>query len=118
MALSLVRATLEPRGWQVHTCDGGVGAADLVRRVQPSVVLVDLLMPLVDGFEVIDELGRLPGEDQPPVVVLTAKTLTPADRRRLEGRIAFVTEKGGLDLEDLARRLTALAVRSGSAEPA
>ncbi len=63
-------------------------------------------MPLVDGFEVIDELGRLPGEDHPPVVVLTAKTLTPADRRRLEGRIAFVTEKGGLDLEDLARRLT------------
>jgi signal transduction histidine kinase/DNA-binding response OmpR family regulator len=118
MALSLVRATLEPRGWLVHTCDGGVGAADMVREVRPSVVLVDLMMPLVDGFQVIDDLSRLPGGEHPPVVVLTAKALTPTDRRRLEGRIAWVSEKGGLDLEDLARRLAALAARSGSGGPA
>ncbi len=110
-ALALVRATLEPRGWVVHTCDGGVGAATVVRSVSPSVVLVDLLMPEVDGFAVIDELGGLPAHLRPPIVVLTAKSLTPADRLRLQGRIAFVAEKAALDLAELAQRLAEVAAR-------
>ncbi len=56
LALKLVRSTLEPLGWEVHTCAGGQQAADVVRAVSPSVVVMDLLMPQVDGFAVIDEL--------------------------------------------------------------
>jgi len=63
----------------------------------------------VDGFAVIDEL-RADGTDSgPPIVVLTAKSLTSEDLRRLEGRIAFVAEKAGLDLASLARRLAQIA---------
>ena len=109
LALKLVRSTLEPLRWTVHTCSGGLNAADVVRTVNPSVVIMDLLMPEVDGFAVIDEL-RADGTDSgPPIVVLTAKSLTSEDLRRLEGRIAFVAEKAGLDLASLARRLAQIA---------
>ena len=104
-----MRSTLEPLGWEVHTCAGGQQAADLVRAVSPSVVVMDLLMPQVDGFAVIDELRPERDSDGPPIVVLTAKSLTPQDRSRLEGRIAFVAEKAGIDLPVLARRLAAVA---------
>ncbi|WP_330474576.1 response regulator [Terrabacter sp. C0L_2] len=109
LALKLVRSTLEPLGWEVHTCAGGQRAADVVRAVAPSVVVMDLLMPQVDGFAVIDELRPDHDSDGPPIVVLTAKTLTAQDRSRLEGRIAFVAEKAGIDLPGLARRLAAVA---------
>jgi signal transduction histidine kinase/CheY-like chemotaxis protein len=109
LALKLVRSTLEPLGWTVHTCSGGLDAADLVRAVGPSVVIMDLLMPDVDGFAVIDELRPDSTSSGPPIVVLTAKSLTPGDRARLEGRIAFVVEKAGIDLASLARRLAEVA---------
>ncbi|MFM6847624.1 MAG: GAF domain-containing protein [Terrabacter sp.] len=109
LALKLVRSTLEPLGWTVHTCTGGQQAADVVRAVSPSVVVMDLLMPQVDGFAVIDELRPERDSEGPPIVVLTAKSLTPQDRSRLEGRIAFVAEKSGLDLPRLARRLATVA---------
>ncbi len=109
LALKLVRSTLEPLGWEVHTCPGGQQAADLVRAVAPSVVVMDLLMPQVDGFAVIDELRPDRESDGPPIVVLTAKSLTAQDRSRLEGRIAFVAAKSGIDLPGLARRLATVA---------
>src|SRR4051812_4809418 len=109
LALKLVRGTLEPLGWEVHTCAGGQQAADLVRAVAPSVVVIDLLMPQVDGFAVIDELRPDRDSDGPPIVVLTAKSLTAQDRSRLEGRICFVAEKAGIDLPGLARRLATVA---------
>jgi CheY-like chemotaxis protein len=118
LALKLVRSTLEPLGWEVHTCAGGQQAADVVRAVAPSVVVMDLLMPQVDGFAVIDELRPERDSDGPPIVVLTAKSLTPQDRSRLEGRIAFVAEKAGLDLAGLARRLAAVAAAHVAGEEA
>ena len=115
-ALELVRATLEPRGWTVTTCTGGVEALSVIREVNPSIVLVDLLMPEVDGFEVVDALRADPRTAAIPVVVLTAKSLTATDRQRLQGRIEFVASKGELDLSWLAARLTQVAVGGGTRE--
>ena len=108
-ALELVRATLEPRGWTVTTCTGGAEAMAVIREVNPSIVLVDLLMPDVDGFEVVDSMRADPRTAATPVVVLTAKSLTAQDRERLQGRIEFVASKGELDLSWLAARLTQVA---------
>ena len=113
-ALELVRATLEPHGWEVHTCTDSEMAVGLVRALAPSVVVVDLLMPEPDGFAVIDLLRADQASAQVPIVVLTAASLDAADRRRLNGRIAFVAQKAGLDLTALADRLALLAREPGA----
>ncbi len=118
VALELVRATLEPHGWTVTTTDRGADALDVVRAASPSVVLVDLLMPGVDGFAVVDMLRADPAHAATPVVVLTSKTLTTTDRERLRGRIEFVASKGALELDWLAGRLSRVATagRRGGGE--
>lgn len=108
-ALELVQVTLEPLGWDVRTCAHGAEAHAVVRSESPAVVLVDLLMPDTDGFAVIDALHHDPNTQGIPIVVLTAKTLTAADRRRLKGRVEFVASKSRLDLIQLSTRLAGLA---------
>ena len=95
------------------TCTGGAEALSVIRAVNPSIVLVDLLMPDVDGFEVVDAMRADPRTAATPVVVLTAKSLTAQDRQRLQGRIEFVASKGELDLSWLAARLTQVAAGGG-----
>lgn len=118
-ALELVRLSLEPAGWTVHTCTRVDVALELIRTHEPAVVLVDLLMPDTDGFEVVDLLRNDPRTASVPVVVLTAKTLTVSERRLLDGRIEFVLSKSTVDLGVLAERLaqvTAAPVRAHGKE--
>ena len=113
-ALELARLALDPAGWTLLTCTEAEQVFDLVRESRPSVVLVDLLMPEMDGFEVIDRLRSDPVSASVPIVVLTSKTLTPAERRTLEGRIEFVTSKNAVDLGLLATRLSEVTVPRGT----
>jgi signal transduction histidine kinase/DNA-binding response OmpR family regulator len=108
-ALRLVRVTLEPLGWDVHTCDQGTEAHAMARTIRPQVLLVDLLMPDTDGFDVVEQVHADPDTSDIPIVVLTAKSLTAEDRRRLQGRVEFVAAKGRLDLVQLSARLADLA---------
>jgi signal transduction histidine kinase/CheY-like chemotaxis protein len=109
-ALELVRQALQPAGWTVHASQRVEEALALVRTHRPSVVLVDLLMPETDGFAMVDLLRSDPQTATVPVVVLTTKTLTAADRRLLEGRIEFVASKSAVDLGQLAQRLAGIPV--------
>ena len=68
--LDLVRYHLEREGYQVVGCRDGKSALDLVDREKPDLVVLDLLMPGVDGFEVCRRLRR---ESSIPIVMLTAK---------------------------------------------
>jgi signal transduction histidine kinase/DNA-binding response OmpR family regulator len=117
LALELVEAVLEPRGWTVlRASDGPTGTA-LARSRRPSVVLLDLLMPGMDGFAVVGALRSESVTKDIPIVVFTAKTLTSADKDRLRGRISFVAQKSEFDpavLVDLVSRATGARVASGS----
>ena len=108
-ALELARLALEPSGWTVHVCQRAEEVFRLVRETQPAVVLVDLLMPEMDGFEVIDRLRADAQTADVPIVVITARTLTADDRSLLEGRIEFVTSKNAVELKLLAGRLAEIA---------
>ncbi|KRE42467.1 response regulator [Knoellia sp. Soil729] len=109
-AIELARLALEPAGWTLRTCTQADEVFRLVRESRPSVVLVDLLMPDMDGFEVVDRLRSDPVTASVPIVVLTSKTLTASDRRMLEGRIEFVTSKNAMDLGLLASRLSEVSM--------
>jgi CheY-like chemotaxis protein len=117
MALELVRVTLEPQGWDVKVCSRGADAVELISSTLPSVVLVDLLMPEIDGFAVVEALATRPETADIPIVVLTSMSLRAEDRQRLEGRIAFVASKSSLDLDVLAQRLVRVSRPSSAVGP-
>jgi CheY-like chemotaxis protein len=117
LALELVTAVLEPRGWTVLSAGDGETGTAMARSHQPSVVLLDLLMPGMDGFAVAEALRSDGATRAIPIVVLTSKTLTPADRDRLRGRISYVAQKNEFDpavLVGLVTRATGATVVAGS----
>ena len=73
-------------------------------------------MPEVDGFAVIERLHSSPETARIPIVVLTAKTMTDADRERLRGQIAYIAAKGGVDGPSLVRMVRGLAASEDSEE--
>ena len=102
LAIELVRASLEPEGWTVLGAATGQEGLALVRERQPSAVLLDLLMPGMDGFEVLEALRADPETKSVPVVILTSKSMTPQDKERLQGRTTYVARKMEFDLSGLA----------------
>jgi CheY-like chemotaxis protein len=89
LALELVRANLETEGWTVLGAANGQEGLALIRERQPSAVLLDLLMPGMDGFEVVEALRADPDMKSIPVVILTSKSMTRQDKERLQGRITM-----------------------------
>jgi len=99
--LNLVEAALAPAGYVVLRAGGGEEGVNLVQRELPGLVLLDLLMPEVDGFAVIERLRADPATADIPIVVLTAKDMTAADRARLAGQISHLAQKGACGRAEL-----------------
>ena len=90
----IIRTTLEKDGWNVDTAENGRVALEHIAVALPGLVLLDLMMPEMDGLTFLEEFRRLPHARAVPVVVLTAKDLTSEDRRRLSGYVERVVGKG------------------------
>jgi len=80
-------------------------ALDKLVEQTPSLILLDLMMPVMDGFEFVMEMHKLDSSPAIPIVVVTAKDITEEDRRRLNGDVVGLIEKGGLDRESLLAQL-------------
>jgi len=105
----LVRRLLERDGWTVDVAANGEDAMRQIRNRRPALVVLDLMMPVMDGFTFSDQLRAEPGCADIPVVVLTSKSLTPDDHKRLNGHVADILTKGAYqrgDLLQLVRKLT------------
>ena len=90
----LLRSILTKDGWNIQTAENGRVALEKVRSTRPGLVLLDLMMPEMDGFAFIEEFRKLPAAGDVPIVVLTAKDLTGEDRRRLNGHVKRIMAKG------------------------
>jgi signal transduction histidine kinase/CheY-like chemotaxis protein len=95
--LDLVEAVLAPEGYTVVRAASGEEGVRLVRHEHPLVVLLDLRMPDMDGFEVAERLRADPETADVPIIVLTHMEMTRADRDRLAGRVNHLAQKGHLD---------------------
>lgn len=105
---ALLRRVLDNEASSVaEAADGQAGLAWLQANPAPDLILLDLMMPIMDGFEFIDALRQQPQYAHLPVVVLTAKTLTPEDHQRLAQRVDHVIERDGQDEETIIARLHA-----------
>jgi len=90
----LLRRTLEPEGYTIVEAENGRAALDRLREITPSVILLDLMMPEMDGFEFVTEFRRHEGWRAIPIVVITARDLSREDRERLNGYVEKILQKG------------------------
>lgn len=106
-ARGLLKSQLNRLGWTIHEAAGGAEALEKCAAVRPGVVVLDLMMPNVDGFEFLSLLRATPEGKDTPVLVVTAMDLDPAQRRRLKQQAAAVVSKGSLRGNDLIAQILA-----------
>lgn len=90
----LLEGTLKKDGWQVLTANNGRLALDRIAGATPGLILLDLMMPEMDGFTFLDELRRRPEGRGIPVIVQTAKDLNAEERHKLSQSVEKVLRKG------------------------
>jgi len=104
----MLRRTLEKEGWRVvEAANGKAGLAELDGEL-PVLILLDLMMPEMDGFEFMEALRRRQEPPQVPVIVITAKDLTEEDRRRLNGGVERILQKGATSQQEVVELVRAL----------
>ncbi len=108
---AVVVRSLEGAGWRVREAANGQEGLDRIGEETPDVILLDLMMPVMDGFEFLDELRARKDSLGIPVVVLTAKELTPEDKTRLGGSVHRVLSKGAYERDALLEEIEKLVSR-------
>jgi signal transduction histidine kinase/CheY-like chemotaxis protein/CHASE3 domain sensor protein len=101
---------LERENWRVEEAVNGKQALEQVAKSQPGLILLDLMMPEMDGFQFVEELRKREEWRAIPVVVVTAMDLSNDDRVRLNGQVERIVQKGAYSFQELAtqvRQLTA-----------
>jgi len=93
MAIELLSAVLQPEGFVVLTATGGEAGAIIAQQERPDLIVLDLLMPEVDGFTVLERLRADPSTASIPIIVLTSKAMSADDRARLSGRVSHLASK-------------------------
>jgi CheY-like chemotaxis protein len=104
----LMRRQLHKAGWEVAEAENGQMALARLAKMQPTVILMDLMMPEMDGFLLLNELRQTDTWRSIPVIVVTAKELTPDDRQRLDSAVAAILHKGEGTCETLLQQLRQL----------
>jgi signal transduction histidine kinase/CheY-like chemotaxis protein len=97
----LLQRNLEKDGWSVALAENGRVALDQLTEVRPALILLDLMMPEMDGFEFMEALRQRPDGRDIPVVVITARQLSDDDRRRLNGQVVKIIQKGQTTAEEV-----------------
>jgi signal transduction histidine kinase/DNA-binding response OmpR family regulator len=102
---------LEPAGFKVVPASGGRQAIELAKSTKPDLVVLDLMMPDVTGYDVVEALRADESTRETPIMVLTASNLSEADKRVLSGRVSDILESrgslGASDIVGLLRRMVA-----------
>ncbi len=103
----LVQRTLQSHGCTVVEAGNGQEALDQLQTITPHVILLDLMMPEMNGFEFAEELRRHEEWRGIPVVVMTARELSSSDRERLSGKVQTVLQKGAYSRQELLQQVLA-----------
>ena len=105
----LIRRILQSQGnYKLVEANNGKEAIQLIHREHPNLILLDLMMPDMDGFSVMEALQSSPETSEIPIIVITAKELTPAENKRLNGHIQSLMQKGDFMGDDLLDEIKTL----------
>jgi CheY-like chemotaxis protein len=91
--------------WSVASAENGLAALECITQRKPSLILLDLRMPVMNGFEMVAELHKHEDWRKIPVVVVSAKELTTDDRERLQGHVQKILQKGDFSRDELMREV-------------
>jgi GAF domain-containing protein/CheY-like chemotaxis protein len=108
----LLRRILEAEGYAVIEAENGLTALARLGERTPGAILLDLMMPQMDGFEFLSALHERATWRQIPVVIVTAKDLTVEEHERLSGSVVRILQKGAYGKEDLLAEVRALLAAS------
>jgi CheY-like chemotaxis protein len=103
-----VQRSLEREGWQVTQAENGQIALTHLAQSRPDIIVLDLMMPEMDGFEFLAALRERPEWHDIPVLVVTARDLTAEDRSRLTGGVKRIILKGTSARDELLREVARL----------
>ncbi len=98
-------------GWTVSEAENGQAGLKVVSQEPPALIVLDLMMPEMDGFEFTSELRKNPAWRTIPIIVLTSKDLSVQERQWLNGRVERVIEKGAANRDELLNELRTLVAR-------
>jgi len=108
----MLHRRLEKEGWKVIDAENGRVALERMTERQPDLILLDLMMPEMDGFQFLDEIHKREDWRPIPIIVVTAKELTAQDRQRLNGSVEKILQKGAYSREELIREVRDLVTAS------
>ena len=112
----MLRKSLETNDFKVRSAFNGKEALLKVKESKPGLILLDLMMPEMDGFEFAEKLRENKDWLDIPVVVITAKDLTKEDHQRLKGNVEAIMQKGSYSknelLSEVGERIKTLQKRS------
>ena len=109
---------LESAEWTVREAGNGMEALERVREEQPELIMLDLMMPEMDGFEFLLELRRVAAWRDIPVVVVSAKDLTGEDRRRFSGDAESILQKGAYTRQEFREQVRGILAHCSTGQGA
>ncbi len=113
---SLLRRALEETGWDVSEAENGAIGLERVAERQPDLILLDLMMPVMDGLDFVLALRQTEQNFSIPIIVITAKDLTEEDRRILSGGVQHIIDKGAFTQDELLDQLRKLVASTTKIE--
>jgi CheY-like chemotaxis protein len=99
-------------GWRTQEAIDGANAILAMEKEIPSLILLDLVMPTMDGFDFISRLRQNQKWQSVPILILTAKELSQSDKSRLSGQVEKVFQKGNYTRNELLNEIRSLTAVS------
>jgi CheY-like chemotaxis protein len=106
-----ISQALEKDGWKVSEAGNGRVGLERLAESLPDVIVLDLMMPEIDGFGFLEELRRHPEWRGIPVIVVTAKDLTDEDHRRLNGGVEHILQKDAPTRDEMLQEVGTVLTR-------
>lgn len=116
ITLTALKYALQNKGYRVLQASGGEKGIEMALRDAPDLIVLDLIMPGMNGFEVANRLQENKTTEEIPVLILTAMDLSSADRTQLAGKVWRIEEKGRLATSEFIHLVETAAARNKTAE--
>ena len=102
---TLMAEWLRSDGWEVHTAANGLEGLQMYLEAEPGLIILDLMMPAMDGFEFLEQVREQPNSEDASVIVVTAKDLDGEDLERLNGGVERIIQKGDHGIDSIINEI-------------